>query len=60
MIPAIWLLRAKRWVQNPPSPWRIKLVFGVIAICAAIWAVEYFGFWPESLKADMPRRVPRF
>jgi len=55
----IWLLRAKTWVQNPPSPKRIKLVFGVIGLCLVLFGIEYYWGWPEWLTADNPRRIPR-
>ncbi|SFI85053.1 hypothetical protein [Celeribacter neptunius] len=35
-----WMLRAKRWAQNPPSAKRVKFVFAVIAICIGLYAVE--------------------
>ena len=43
----LWLTRAKRWAQNPPSEGRVKLVFGVVAICLVIVGVEYFVGWPD-------------
>lgn len=48
----MWLLRAKRWVQRPPSAARIKLVLAVIAICAALYGLELAGLWPEWLTLD--------
>jgi hypothetical protein len=47
-----WLLRAKRWVQNPPSEGRVKLVFAVVAICLLIAGIEYFGLWPDWMTLD--------
>jgi hypothetical protein len=47
-----WLMRAKRWVQNPPSEGRVKLVFGVVAICLVIAGIEYFGYWPDWMVLD--------
>jgi hypothetical protein len=47
-----WLVRAKRWAQNPPSEGRVKLVFGVIAICIAIAAWEWYFGWPEWLTVN--------
>jgi hypothetical protein len=44
-----WLIRAKRWVQNPPSEGRVKLVFGVVAICLVIVGVEWLFGWPDWL-----------
>jgi hypothetical protein len=49
-----WLMRAKRWVQNPPSEGRVKLVFAVVAICLVIAGIEFFGYWPDW--ATMDRR----
>lgn len=42
-------LRMSRWARNPPSAKRVKLVFAVIAICAALFAVERFIGWPAWL-----------
>ena len=42
-----WLMRMKRWVQNPPSAGRVKFVFAVVLAGALIFAAEYFGYWPE-------------
>jgi hypothetical protein len=42
-----WLMRMRRWVQNPPSKERVKLVFWIIVILAVIFGIEYFGYWPE-------------
>lgn len=50
------LMRAKRWVQNPPSPKRVKLVFALIAVALLIAGLERFGFWPDWATAD---RIPR-
>ena len=47
-----WLMRAKRWAQNPPSADRVKLVFGVIAICLVIAGYEWAFGWPEWLTLD--------
>jgi uncharacterized membrane protein SpoIIM required for sporulation len=47
-----WLIRAKRWAQRPPSEGRVKLVFGVIAICLVIAGIEFFIGWPAWLTID--------
>ena len=47
-----WLVRASRWVRNPPSMGRVKLVLAIIAFSAALFVIErYFG-WPEALTLD--------
>jgi hypothetical protein len=51
-----WLLRMSRWARNPPSPTKVKLVFGVILLAAAIWGIEWLGYWPEWATAE---RLPR-
>ncbi|MEQ3626529.1 MAG: hypothetical protein ABNH26_15025 [Celeribacter sp.] len=55
-----WLMRARRWVQNPPPMSRVLLVIAVIGICLALFAVERWIGLPEWMSAD-PRggRVPR-
>lgn len=58
-----WFLRMARWVRNPPSPARVKLVFVVIAICLILFGVEYFIGWPDILTPEgggRALRLPRF
>lgn len=53
----VWLMRMKRWVQYPPSPRRVKFVFGIVLIAAIIFGIEYFGYWPDWATAErMGRR----
>ncbi len=52
----VWLLRAKRWVQNPPSTARVRLVFVLVALALGVVALEYFGLWPEWARAEL---IPR-
>ena len=47
-----WLIRAKHWVQHPPSVGRVKLVLGVIAVCILLVALEKFFGWPDWLTVD--------
>lgn len=53
-----WLLRAKRWVQNPPLSGRVKLVFAVIAVCLVLVAIERFIGWPDWMTVDGLRQKP--
>lgn len=57
-----WLLRAARWVRNPPSEARVKLVVGVVLACLVLAGIEWLWGWPDWLTgAGDPRgRVPRF
>jgi hypothetical protein len=48
----IWLLRASRWARNPPSADRVKLVFGVIALCLLIVGYEWIFGWPDWLTVN--------
>lgn len=43
----IWLVRAARWVRNPPSARMVILVLAIIAAGLAIFGLEHFGLWPE-------------
>ncbi|WP_298290963.1 hypothetical protein [uncultured Litoreibacter sp.] len=54
-----WLIRAKRWAQNPPSAARVKLVFTIIAACIAIGLIEHYVGWPEWATAERIPRVPK-
>lgn len=48
----IWLLRAVRWVRNPPSEKRVILVLGVIALCLLLFGFERLFGWPEWLTLE--------
>lgn len=48
----IWLLRAKRWAQNPPSARQVMLVFGVIAFCLMLFGLERVFGWPDWLTVN--------
>ncbi|WP_460273515.1 hypothetical protein [Celeribacter sp. ULVN23_4] len=52
-----WLLRAKRWAQNPPSPRRVKFVFAIIAACIALYAIEKTVGLPEWMHVEGQTRV---
>jgi hypothetical protein len=55
------LLRMAKWARNPPSAKRVMLVLGVVAICLALFGLEYYGMLPEWMALErMPRRAPRF
>lgn len=50
-------MRAKRWVQNPPSMKRLKLLAAVLAIALAIAGLQHFDLWPDWATAErLPRR----
>ena len=48
------LLRMARWAHRPPSEGRVKLVLGVIAICAVLWGLEQIFGFPDWL---VPQRL---
>lgn len=50
-----WLLMAKRWAQNPPSPTKIKFVAAIIAVCLLLFGVEQLWGWPEWLTPNRMR-----
>lgn len=54
-----WLIRATMWVRNPPSPARVKLVLGIIALCLIIGFIEHYIGWPDWAKAERIRRLPK-
>lgn len=49
-------LRMAKWIRNPPSPRRVRLVFGIVALCLALAAVERWIGWPEALSPEPTRR----
>ena len=54
-----WLLRAKRWAQNPSSEGHVKLVLAVIAACAGLYFVDLVWGWPVWLTPDQLGRGAR-
>lgn len=56
MNPLYWLVRARRWVQRPPSLRRVILVFAVIALAVAIYALDRAGLWPDWMRTE-PQRL---
>lgn len=55
----IWLLRAARWVRNPPSAGRVWLVAVVVALVVVLGTIEWMGWVPDWATQDRPRRLPR-
>lgn len=49
-------LRMAKWARHPPSPTRVKLVFGAIALALLIAGIEWMGWWPEWASVE---RLPR-
>lgn len=47
-----WLMRAKRWAQNPPSTSRVMLVLGIVAICLLLFGYEQLFGWPDALTTE--------
>ncbi|TJZ93712.1 hypothetical protein FA743_00065 [Paracoccus gahaiensis] len=55
----MWLVRAARWVRNPPSAKMVMMVFGIIAAALVIAGVEWMGWWPEWATMERQPRFPR-
>lgn len=52
-----WLLRLYRWSRHPPSRefrWTVGIV---LALAAAIWALETWVGLPEWMQMDRPPRM---
>ncbi len=54
----MWLLRMARWARHPPSPARIKLIAGVIALCLMVYAIEQIWGWPAWLTVNSGKHKP--
>ena len=50
----VWLVRIKRLIANPPSPARVKLILGVVALCLLVAGIESIWGWPAWLT---PQRI---
>ncbi|RPE71388.1 hypothetical protein EDD53_0506 [Pacificibacter maritimus] len=57
----MWLVRAKRWSQNPPSAKRIKLVFSIVLACLILVGIEKTIGVPDWMQHDRLSRggIPR-
>lgn len=53
-----WFLRMSRWARNPPSAKRVKFVFAIVAICLALFALEYMFGVPDWMKIERTRFRP--
>jgi hypothetical protein len=51
-----WLLRAKRWAENPPSSRTVLLILGLILFCLLIAAVERWIGWPDWMSLEPASR----
>jgi hypothetical protein len=58
MDPLRWLMKAKRWAQNPPSTRQVIFTFGIIAACLAVAGYEWLFGWPDWLTVNSLRKVP--
>lgn len=50
-----WLLRMAKWARHPPSRKQLQMIFGVLALCLLLLAVERFVGWPEWATVDRMR-----
>jgi hypothetical protein len=53
-----WLLKAKRWAQNPPSARQVIFYLSIVAVCLALGAWEWLFGWPDWLTVNSLRKVP--
>jgi len=44
-----WLVRMRRWAQNPPSMRKVIFVVSIIALCLVLFAIERIWGWPDWL-----------
>lgn len=58
MDPLRWMMKAKRWAQNPPSMRQVVFTFGVIAACLAVAGYERLFGWPDWLTVNSLRKAP--
>ncbi len=52
----LWLLRMRRWIQNPPSRKMLKLIALVVIISLLLYGYERAFGWPEWLTVNKARR----
>lgn len=55
MDPLRLFLRMARLARHPPSARHVRIGLVVLALAAALFAVESLGWWPEALTLDRAR-----
>jgi hypothetical protein len=55
----IWLIRAKRWVQNPPSMGKVIFFGAILLVCLTVGFVEHYIGWPDWAQRKRVPRLPR-
>ncbi len=58
MDPIRLLVRAKQIVRHPPPMWKVKLIFGVIAVAILLASIEWIWGWPDWLTVNNMRAKP--
>ncbi|GHE95433.1 hypothetical protein GCM10016455_15150 [Aliiroseovarius zhejiangensis] len=53
-----WFMRMAKWARHPPSAKRVKLVFAVVAICAALVIYEMLFGTPDWMQMEPLRLRP--
>ncbi len=53
-----WLIRAKRWAQNPPSGRQVLAILAVLGFCLVIVGIEKFIGWPDWMKVNSSQFKP--
>ncbi|MCK8484146.1 hypothetical protein MUY21_08860 [Aliiroseovarius sp. S2029] len=53
-----WFMRMAKWARHPPSAKRVRLVFAVVAICAAIVIYEMLFGTPDWMQMERLRLKP--
>lgn len=51
------LLRMTRLARRPMSVGRVKLIFGVVLACLALYGIEVIWGWPEGLTINGNARM---
>ncbi|MAM60595.1 hypothetical protein [Maritimibacter sp. UBA3975] len=44
--------RMAKWARKPPGEKQVKMLFAVIAVCLALFAIERLFGWPDWLTVD--------
>lgn len=53
-----WFMRMAKWARHPPSAKRVRLVFAVVAICAALVIYEMLFGTPDWMQMERLRLRP--
>lgn len=49
------MIRIAYWLRHPPPRWQVLTMAAVVVLAGFLFAVEWFGWWPDMLTVEKSR-----